>query len=79
MSWVSTANTDPTAASICAGEYHGASKVRAETAIKVSSSLTSSRRAGRSVNAIAVGDGAPVELGRGPLTRRPQSLDATAG
>src|ERR1700738_5117114 len=56
MSWVSTANTDPTAASTCAGEYHGASKVRAETAIKVSSSLTSSRRAGRSANVVAVGD-----------------------
>jgi len=79
MSWVSTANTDPTAASTCAGEYHGASKVRAETAIKVSSSLTSSRRAGRSANVVAVGDVASAEPGRGPLTLRLQSLDAIAG
>src|ERR1700694_4630461 len=52
MSCVSTAKT-ATAASICAGEYHGASKVRAETAINDSSSATSSRRAGRSENVIA--------------------------
>src|ERR1700674_5601902 len=52
MSCVSTAKTDPSAASICAGEYHGASKVRAETAINDSRSLTSSRHAGRGANVI---------------------------
>jgi hypothetical protein len=52
---MSTAKTDPTAASICAGEYHGTSNVRAETAINASSSATSSKSAGRRANVAAAG------------------------